>query len=115
MYKPRWFITQELVPPEIFGTRGEKSLELMDINILEALDTIRDDYGRRRSGRNVCVRARSGLHPLDSRCRRAFGLISAMRAHCASVRFVPKASRTRLSEQLFACSLLDAHLQLCGS
>lgn len=46
MYLPRWFSVQELVPPEVYDVRGEKSLELMDVNILEALDAIRDDHGR---------------------------------------------------------------------
>ncbi len=45
MYKPRFFKTQELVPPSIYKQRGERSLSLIDDRVLITLDQLRRVLG----------------------------------------------------------------------
>jgi len=39
------FKAQELVPPSVFDIRGDKSIQLFDVNALKLLDWLRDRYG----------------------------------------------------------------------
>lgn len=44
-YKPKFFITQELVPPDIFNTYGEDySLMFLDPRLLKTIDQIRKHF-----------------------------------------------------------------------
>lgn len=43
--KPKHFDIEELVPPDVFAIRGEKAIELFDVNALRLLDWLRDRYG----------------------------------------------------------------------
>lgn len=45
MYLPRYFKPEELVPPEIFAARKDKSFELIDERVLITLDQLREAYG----------------------------------------------------------------------
>ncbi len=45
MYSPKHFKSQELVPPEIFHSRGQYSLELIDERVLITLDRLRERFG----------------------------------------------------------------------
>ena len=45
MYLPRHFQAYELVPPEIFASRKDKSFELIDERVLITLDTLRATFG----------------------------------------------------------------------
>lgn len=45
IYLPQYFSVQELVPPEIFHSIGDKALLLFDPNALRALDAIRELCG----------------------------------------------------------------------
>jgi len=45
MYKPKYFCIEELVPPDVFGQRGEKAWELLDERILKAADLLREEFG----------------------------------------------------------------------
>ena len=45
MYRCRHFSIKELVPPEIYESRGQRAWELLDTRILKAIDLIRDDFG----------------------------------------------------------------------
>ena len=45
MYQPRHFQPYELVPPDIYRLRGDKSFELIDERALITLDTLRDHLG----------------------------------------------------------------------
>ena len=45
MYIPKHFLAQELVPPEIYELRGQKSIELIDERVLITLDTLRETFG----------------------------------------------------------------------
>lgn len=45
MYKPAYFIIQELVDPEVYADRGEKAFELLDEVALITLDTLRENHG----------------------------------------------------------------------
>lgn len=45
MYIPRHFQPQELVPPNIYDLRGDKSIELIDERVLLTLDTLREVFG----------------------------------------------------------------------
>lgn len=44
VYKPEYFKTYELVPPEVFSVLGEKALALMDSRILWTFDAIREYF-----------------------------------------------------------------------
>jgi hypothetical protein len=44
-HRPRWFVLQELVPPEIFEARGDAAWELLDPRVLITADAIRDQFG----------------------------------------------------------------------
>lgn len=46
MYRCHHFALQELVPPEVYNVRGTAAWELFDDRLLQALDSIRDKYGR---------------------------------------------------------------------
>ena len=39
------FSVKELVPPSVYEVRGEKSIQLFDLNALRLLDWLRDRYG----------------------------------------------------------------------
>lgn len=43
--KSRHFLLQQLVPPEVFNSRGESAWELLDSNLLITLDQLYDDFG----------------------------------------------------------------------
>lgn len=43
--KCRYFILQELVPPETFDTRGDAAWELLDPSALLSLDDLRESFG----------------------------------------------------------------------
>ena len=45
IYKLRHFDVRELVPPEIWESRRERSIELLDIEALITLDQLRDQFG----------------------------------------------------------------------
>lgn len=45
MYQCMHFKIQELVPPAIYESRGEKAWELLDEQLLISLDRLRDRYG----------------------------------------------------------------------
>lgn len=45
MYQPRFFKTQELVPPSIYKRMGERSLSLIDDRVLVTLDKLRRMLG----------------------------------------------------------------------
>ncbi len=45
-YKPKHFLAYELVPPNVYKDRGEKSFQLLDNRALITLDALRDAYGR---------------------------------------------------------------------
>ncbi len=45
MYTPKHFATRELVPPQVYNVRGEKSLQLLDDRALITIDQLREDYG----------------------------------------------------------------------
>lgn len=45
MYKCKHFVIQELVPPQVYKERGEKSWELIDDRSLITLDRLREKYG----------------------------------------------------------------------
>jgi hypothetical protein len=45
IYRPRHFQIEELVPPSIFEARGERAIELLDLEALVTLDLLRDRYG----------------------------------------------------------------------
>jgi len=44
-YRPKHFILQELVPPDIYHARGESAWELLDPRALVTADTVRDTFG----------------------------------------------------------------------
>lgn len=43
--KPKHFLTQELVPPEIYKLLGELSINLIDPRLLIVIDRLRETYG----------------------------------------------------------------------
>ncbi|AEA99037.1 D-Ala-D-Ala carboxypeptidase family metallohydrolase [Alteromonas mediterranea] len=45
MYKPKYFIAQELVPKSVFLKRGARSLELIDERLLITIDQLREKFG----------------------------------------------------------------------
>ncbi len=45
MYIPEHFQVQELVPPDTYDSRGDKSIELIDERVLLTLDTLRITFG----------------------------------------------------------------------
>ncbi len=45
IYRPKFFILQELVPPSLFDLLGEQAWELFDQNALIALDKLREHFG----------------------------------------------------------------------
>ena len=45
MYTPRFFKAQELVPPEIYNLRKDRSFELIDERVLMTLDNLRLTFG----------------------------------------------------------------------
>jgi len=45
MYKCKYFIIQELVPPQVYKDRGDKAWELLDERMLQTIDAIRDHFG----------------------------------------------------------------------
>lgn len=45
-FRPKNFALYELVPPEIYESRGERAWELLDVRILMSLQTLRDRVGR---------------------------------------------------------------------
>lgn len=45
MYRPKHFILQELVGPDVFKARGERAWEMLRPDILVTLDQIRDKFG----------------------------------------------------------------------
>lgn len=45
MYLPHYFQPYELVPPDIFASRKDKSFELIDERVLITLDTLRENFG----------------------------------------------------------------------
>lgn len=45
MHKPKYFIIQELVPPQVYEDRGEAAWELLDERLIITLDQLRDVYG----------------------------------------------------------------------
>jgi hypothetical protein len=45
IYRPRHFRIEELVPPDIFEARGERAIELLDVEALITLDALRDRFG----------------------------------------------------------------------
>lgn len=45
IYRPKHFVIQELVPPEIYATRGEAAWELMDASLMKVLDALREKFG----------------------------------------------------------------------
>lgn len=45
MYKPEYFTIRELVPPQVYNVRGEKSLQLLDDRALITIDTLRKEFG----------------------------------------------------------------------
>jgi hypothetical protein len=46
MYKPKHFITQEFVPPDVYKQYGEKSLTLLDLNLLLTADLVREFFNK---------------------------------------------------------------------
>lgn len=44
-YRPKHFILQELVPPDIHVSRGEAAWELLDPRALITLDQLREEFG----------------------------------------------------------------------
>lgn len=44
-YKPKFFQLQELVPPHVYNTRGEKAWLLLDDRLLLTLDALRYEFG----------------------------------------------------------------------
>lgn len=44
-YRPRHFIVQELVPPDVYEARGEAAWELLDPRLLASLDRLRAFFG----------------------------------------------------------------------
>ena len=45
MYIPKFFKAYELVPPEIYASRKDKSFELIDVRVLITLDDLRMFFG----------------------------------------------------------------------
>lgn len=45
IYRCKYFIVQELVPPELYAERGERSWELLDSGLLITLDAYRERFG----------------------------------------------------------------------
>lgn len=45
MYKCKYFKIQELVPPEIYQSRGNKAWQLMDVRLLKLIDNLREEFG----------------------------------------------------------------------
>lgn len=45
MYVPRFFKPHELVPPDVYKSRGRRSLELVDERVLVTLDNLRARFG----------------------------------------------------------------------
>ena len=46
MYKCKYFKAYELVPEKLYKLRGEKALELLDRELLVALDYVREKLGK---------------------------------------------------------------------
>ena len=46
MYKPKHFVTQELVDKETYELLGENSLKLFNQDLLKDLDTLREELGK---------------------------------------------------------------------
>lgn len=81
-YTPKYFIAQELVPPDIFNQRGDKSWQLIDDRLLCALDNLRRIYGPMRINdyHNGGTRSQSGLRTAASKYYRQFSQHSFGRA-----------------------------------
>lgn len=45
MYKCRHFAIHELVPPGVYSDRGEKAWQLLNPDMLQTIDAMRDRYG----------------------------------------------------------------------
>ena len=45
MYKPKFFILEELVPPDVFTLQGDKAWLSLDDRLLLALDALRYEFG----------------------------------------------------------------------
>ena len=45
MYIPKFFEAYELVPPEVYAERGDRSFELIDDRVLITLDALRTKFG----------------------------------------------------------------------
>lgn len=45
MYICRYFAIHELIPPKVFKARADKAWELLDPDLLRALDALRSRYG----------------------------------------------------------------------
>lgn len=46
MYKPKHFVVQEFIPPDVFNKYGENSLSLLDPNLLITADKIREFFNK---------------------------------------------------------------------
>jgi len=44
-YKAKYFIIQELVPKSVYEDRGEKAWQLIDIRLIENIDSLRHQLG----------------------------------------------------------------------
>ncbi|MCW9013737.1 MAG: hypothetical protein OQL06_08130 [Gammaproteobacteria bacterium] len=68
IYKCTHFAIHELVPPEVFYSRGEKAWELLDERLLISLDRLRERYGSMTVNNYHWGKARewSGLRTSDS-------------------------------------------------
>ncbi len=68
MYTCHHFVIHELVPPAVYGNRGEKAWELLDERLLITLDRLRNRYGRMTVNNYYWGKERewSGLRTTDS-------------------------------------------------
>jgi hypothetical protein len=80
-YKPKHFATHELVPPKMFEERGDKALHLLNPQVLELADLLREIYGPTfintyNLGENVIraykLREWSGIRTPDSKWYRPY-------------------------------------------
>ena len=82
MYKCEHFSVHELVPPDVFNKRGEKSWELLDEHLLITLDKLRKRYGSMTINNYYWGKDRewSGLRTADSPYFSAYSQHSFRRA-----------------------------------
>jgi len=45
MYKSKYFVIQEYVPPSVYADRGEKAWEILDPRLLKMDDAVRNHFG----------------------------------------------------------------------